>query len=227
MKVDDLNSLYVIGDVHGCYYTLMQLIDKLEKDAMLIFVGDLIDKGNFSKEVVEFVMNDQHQCILGNHEALMLEHIEGVLNGDKSPEWSSKKYFGGYKTIASYKDDYKILQKHMAWMRELPRYIEIEKFFITHAFGLPYYRRRDMSYSHKALMSNRPLDKQEWGWDWEEGYEEYDVVNIYGHEVVDEIDTSKKQIGIDTGCVYGKSLSAIELGSMKVVSVQVDKRDII
>ena len=224
-KIGDY-PVYVIGDVHGCYYTLMKLLEKLEQESALIFVGDLIDKGNFSKEVVEFVMNSQHQCILGNHESLMLEHMEDALSNRKSSDWSEKSYFGGYKTIAQYRHDTTTLKRDMAWMKSLPRYIEIDKYFITHAFALPYYKRRAMPEVYTGLMSNRPSDKQKWGWDWEEGYEEYDVINIYGHAVVDEIDLGKNYIGIDTGCVYGKSLSAIELGSMEVISVQVDERDI-
>lgn len=53
----DLTNTFVIGDVHGCYYTLLNLVKKLPSDANLIFVGDLCDKGNFSKEVIEFVMH--------------------------------------------------------------------------------------------------------------------------------------------------------------------------
>ena len=45
--------MYIIGDVHGCYNTLMELIAKLPKDAKLCFVGDLIDRGPNSKDVVE------------------------------------------------------------------------------------------------------------------------------------------------------------------------------
>jgi serine/threonine protein phosphatase 1 len=224
--MNNLNNIYVIGDVHGCIFTLKQLIAKLPKNAELIFVGDLIDKGNFSKEVVEFVMAGGFQCILGNHESLMLEHIDGVLLGEKTPNWSTKSYFGGYKTIADYKDDSTTLKRHMKWMRTIPRYIEIDKFFITHAFALPYYNRRDLPEVHIGLMSNRPSDVDEWGWDLEEGYENYDVVNIFGHAVVDKVDLSSNNVGIDTGCVYGKSLTALALGTMSVYTQAVDVRDI-
>jgi serine/threonine protein phosphatase 1 len=224
--MNNLSNTYVIGDVHGCLFTLKQLIAKLPKDAKLIFVGDLIDKGNFSKEVVSFVMNAGFQCILGNHESLMLEHIEGVLFNGETAKWSTKKHFGGYKTIGDYKDDTNTLKKHIAWMKTLPRYIEIDKFFITHAFALPYYKRRDSSDVHVGLMSNRPSDFEEWGWDWEDGYEDYDVINIYGHAVVDEVNLSCNHVGIDTGCVYGKNLTALSLDTMSVYTQVVDVRDI-
>ena len=44
---------YIIGDVHGHYDTLMRLVDRLPQDAELIFVGDLIDRGSQSAEVVD------------------------------------------------------------------------------------------------------------------------------------------------------------------------------
>ncbi len=217
---------YIIGDVHGCFYTLQKLIAKLPKEASLIFVGDLVDKGNFSKETVEFVMQNGYPCILGNHEYLMLLHIEEVLDGKSNPDWFVNSSFGGYKTVENYRNDPQRLQEHLTWIKTLPRYIEIENYFITHAFGLPYYKRKNLQSSHTALMSNRPSDIKTWGWDWEEGYEQYDIINIYGHDVVKEIETDKNHIGIDTGCVYGNQLTALELGTMRCYTQEVDSRDI-
>ena len=62
---------YIIGDVHGHYETLMQLVAKLPSDAKLIFVGDLIDRGSRSAEVVKFVREGEHGCVMGDHEQLM------------------------------------------------------------------------------------------------------------------------------------------------------------
>ncbi len=70
---------YVIGDVHGEFDTLMALVAKLSKDAKLIFVGDLIDRGAKSKEVIEFVRQNNHLCVLGNHEELMLTYGESFI----------------------------------------------------------------------------------------------------------------------------------------------------
>jgi len=221
-----MKKTYVLGDVHGCYHTLLKLIKKLEKNSTMIFVGDLVDKGNFSKQVVQYVIDNHHSCILGNHEYLMLKHIkEAILEGNIS-EWSSKKSFGGYKSIQNYQDDMKTLDKHLSWIKTLPQYIIKDKFFITHGFGLPYYKRKDELTSKIALMSNRLSEKENWSWDWEREYEKYDIVNIYGHEVVEKIDITKNYIGIDTGCVYGERLSAIELDSKEIIFEPVDKRDI-
>jgi len=54
-----MKKTFVIGDVHGCFYTLMDLVKKLPKNSEMIFTGDLCDKGFYSKEVIEFVRTMQ------------------------------------------------------------------------------------------------------------------------------------------------------------------------
>lgn len=68
-------SLYAIGDVHGCYETLIRLIDKLpnKEQSNLIFVGDLIDRGKDSAKALEFVRKGNYACVMGNHEKMFLE----------------------------------------------------------------------------------------------------------------------------------------------------------
>ena len=63
--------MIVISDVHGCYKTLLALIAQLPTDEELCFVGDLIDRGPQSKDVIEFVKSNNHKCVLGNHEDMM------------------------------------------------------------------------------------------------------------------------------------------------------------
>lgn len=67
-------QIYIIGDVHGCYKTLLALIDQFpnKQNSKIVFVGDLIDKGTNSCEVVEFIINNKYDCVMGNHEGLKL-----------------------------------------------------------------------------------------------------------------------------------------------------------
>jgi serine/threonine protein phosphatase 1 len=196
---------------------------KLPKNAKLIFVGDLVDKGNYSKEVVEYVIQNKHKCILGNHEHLMINNID-----DKSSKWATQTNFGGYKTIESYKDDHEALQKHLKWMETLPSYIIKDKYFITHGYGLPYYKRRDETKSKIPLMSNRKAQKsyQKWGHDWEKDFYDYDIVNIFGHDYGSEPISDTKYFNIDSGCVYGKKLTAISLDTKELITQETDDRDI-
>lgn len=211
---------YVIGDVHGCYHTLLKLFEKIPKDARVIFVGDLVDKGKYSKEVVEFVIKNSYESIYGNHEFLMYNYIREVLiNNNKTSNWYKNRAYGGSITVNSYKDDFGLLSKHLQWFETLPRYIELDGFFITHGFGLPYYKRKDDPSSKHPLFSNR-IDDDKYKYDWE-NYENYVVTNIFGHCDFDEVLIGKNYYGIDTGCVYGNKLTAIELGTMKIIEQKV------
>ena len=68
----------IIGDVHAEYDALMRLLDRVPgvANAELYFVGDLIDRGAKSKEVVEWVREHAAGVVLGNHEWMCIEHVE-------------------------------------------------------------------------------------------------------------------------------------------------------
>lgn len=213
-------EIYVIGDVHGCYHTLLALMGKIPQNSRVIFVGDLVDKGKYSKEIVEFVIQNNYEVILGNHEYLMYNYIREVLfKNNFSSSWYKNKGYGGDLTTQSYKNHLDILIKHLSWIELLPRYIEIDNYFITHGFGLPYYKRKDEPSSKHPLFSNR-IDDNCYKHDWED-YENYDVINIFGHCVFKDVLVGKNYYGIDTGCVYGNKLTAIQLGSMRVIEQKV------
>jgi len=219
-----LKDTFVIGDVHGCYNTLKRLIQKLPKKANLVFVGDLCDRGNFSKDVIDFVVKNDYLCVKGNHEHLMQTYIQNALDkNDLSSKWASRSGWGGKQTIKSYKGESKLLKKHLKWIDKLPLYLETKDFFITHGFGLPYYKRKDEKYLH-ALFVNR-IDDSTHMKDWED-FRAYKVINIFGHCNFQEVLRGKNYICIDTGCCYGKKLTAINLKTLEVIEQKTDIKDI-
>ncbi|QOY54530.1 metallophosphoesterase [Candidatus Sulfurimonas marisnigri] len=227
IEVENIENTYIIGDVHGCFYTLQKLLVKLPVDADIIFVGDLCDRGLHTKEVIELVMKNNYHCILGNHDDYMITHIQECTdNRELCVRWNIEDYMGGEQTLLSYKDSYETMLNHVKWLESMPRYIEIDKYFITHGFSLPYYQRRNNSSAHTGLLKNRISDEDEWGHDWEKDWKSYDVVNIFGHTDYNEIEIGENYYGIDTGCVYGGKLTALQLGSMNIIEEIVDSRDI-
>ena len=116
---------WIIGDVHGCYDTLMQLISKLPEDAELIFVGDLIDRGPNSRKVIDFIRNSNHVSVMGNHEEMMVNDIESLIE-DGTPLWlGGWSGNGGDVTLSEYKDindkvDNAALQEDYEWVLNLP-----------------------------------------------------------------------------------------------------------
>ncbi|SFV62131.1 serine/threonine protein phosphatase [hydrothermal vent metagenome] len=136
---------YIIGDIHGEYQTLLALLAKLPKDAKLIFVGDLIDRGLHSREIIEYIRANKHQVVRGNHEQFMIEDGQKLIDNllaDKEVTMTNTWVFaGGIETILSYdllekhEDIYKFvknmdgiaqLQDDIEWMKSLPLYIKMD-----------------------------------------------------------------------------------------------------
>lgn len=216
--------IFAIGDVHGCYNTLLSLLMQFPKDKPyeLIFLGDLCDKGNYSKEVFEFVINNGHKSIKGNHEHMMSSFaIDSLIHNKRDSNWISNPEWGGDKTLINYENDIESLLKHINWIESLPYYIEVsigEKiFFLSHGYALPYYSRKDNEKNKRSILSNR-IDAEKYRYDWEDILQHKSVVNIFGHCNVEDVlvDVNKQYYCIDTGCVYGNKLTAIELNALKI-----------
>lgn len=213
----NIENIYVVGDVHGCFHTLQNLVTCLPKDAQLIFVGDLCDKGNFSRDVIDFVIQNNYACVKGNHEHLMETYLEDAIFHDKHSPWSADKRYGGMVTLQSYEGDHTKMLSHLEWIKTLPVYLQVENYFITHGFALPFYKHRNNPLYYKEYLLNR----------YEKGMEisNNEVINIFGHCVFEEVVTGENFYGIDTGCSYGKKLTAIQLGTMKCYQETMDPRD--
>ncbi|MCP2732156.1 metallophosphoesterase family protein [Limnofasciculus baicalensis] len=122
----------VIGDVHGHYDTLMTLLNAIapSEEDRVYFLGDLIDRGPKSAQVVEFVKQSGYTCLLGNHEQMVLEILgQGNIKGSALQAWL---YSGGYSTVNSYGEE-GISQDHMDWMRTLPTHLDLGDFWLVHA----------------------------------------------------------------------------------------------
>lgn len=213
----EIENIYVIGDVHGCFHTLQNLISRIPKDAELIFVGDLCDKGNYSKDVIDFVIDNGYACVKGNHEHLMETYLEDAIFHDKHSPWSSDKRYGGMVTIDSYQGDQSKMLLHLEWIKTLPMYLQIDKYFITHGFALPFYDQRNNPDFYNDYLLNR----------YEKGMyvANNEVINIFGHCAFDDVISGENFYGIDTGCSYGKKLTAIQLGTMQCYYETMDPRD--
>lgn len=122
----------VIGDVHGHYNGLMGLLEAIAPggDDEVYFIGDLIDRGPQSCQVVDFVQKNAYPCILGNHEQMLLDVIGGgAMAAHVQQSWL---YSGGYATISSYPDS-TIPQEHLEWMQNLPTYLDLGDYWLVHA----------------------------------------------------------------------------------------------
>jgi len=203
-----MERVFVIGDIHGCLTLLRRLIDKIpwdpEKDR-LIFVGDYIDRGEDPKGVVDFILelkriSEKVDCILGNHEAMLLDYLKG-----KNRELYL--FNGGTVTLASYRfsrkneDDPLIPEDHLRFFNELKPYIELENYYIVHAGFRPGIKIEDQS-----------LEDMIWiRYEFIESNYDFGKKVIFGHTPMQEPLIMHNKIGIDTGAVYGNKLTCIQL----------------
>jgi serine/threonine protein phosphatase 1 len=122
----------VIGDVHGHYEGLMTLLEAIApmSDDEVYFLGDLIDRGPQSAQVVDFVKESSYQCLLGNHEQMLLN----ILTSGRipTPAVQAWLYSGGQATVASYQEA-TIPGEHLEWFKELPTYLDLGDIWLCHA----------------------------------------------------------------------------------------------
>lgn len=122
-------STYIIGDVHGCYDELMMLLKKIQfkpSSDQLIFVGDLINRGPKSLEVLRFVkdLGSSAQVTLGNHDISLLAYATGIYHGRGTD----------FPKMMKAKDSEQLAE----WLRQQPLLIHDDKLdiMVTHA-GIP------------------------------------------------------------------------------------------
>ena len=197
-----------IGDVHGCLEELQAMITRLkvtDKDRV-IMLGDLINRGPNSAGVVRFVHNAGFESLMGNHE---------------------DEYLAEFR----FEDRYARLREELGhelhdWIQARPLYIEGERFMAVHA-GLepgrhPSKSRRNILLNIRTWdgsgMDMKNLENPPW-------YELYQGKRpvFYGHWARQGLNIRRNTIGLDSGVVYGRKLSAYILEEKKLVQVDAFK----
>jgi serine/threonine protein phosphatase 1 len=125
---------FAIGDIHGCAKALRSLIESIDPqpDDMLVFLGDYIDRGPNSRDVVEQIIAVRNRCrvvaLRGNHEIMLLGVACGGLDDSV---WLSN---GGKATVTSYGGCLsKIPPDHLAFFQDLVPYYESSDAIFVHA----------------------------------------------------------------------------------------------
>ncbi len=235
---------YAIGDVHGEFDTLIKLTEKLPEDAKLVFVGDLIDRGPDSSKVVDFVRNGNHQCVLGNHEDMMIEEGEKMSrlreNYTLDELWAIN---GGLETLESYgivetSDDGKRF-KYTKNKESIDKFIDDAEWMETLPLGVEI--RRDDIYlaviSHSTISTvwdnslrnikrgdkNYEKMKHHIIWNRSKPFSDRSptetfphMCNVVGHTITKEVDARYGWVNIDTGCTSRGKLTALNLETLEV-----------
>lgn len=216
----------IVGDVHGCLSELKELLTKVQfKNQIdrLIFVGDLINKGPDSFGVLQLVARElETEVVMGNHEISFLRYINDTL------ESHELRYVTQGAKVAKH---WKKLNAEMSadssfdwidWLQQRPFYIEEEQFIVVHA-GVaptmtlaetpPHILTKIRNWDGVGKNLKQPKDPA-----WYELYHAPKLI-IFGHWAEKGLVWRNNAIGLDTGCVYGKKLSALVLPEKKLYQV--------
>lgn len=218
--------VYAVGDVHGRFDLLQDLIGRIaadnearaQRDVHVVMLGDLIDRGPQSREIVELFLKGapsfaKWHFIMGNHEEMLLKLID-------QPDASLMPQFlryGGRETFESYGAPQRVLdtpdlyapdtlpfyipEEHRAFLRLMEDGILVGDYFFTHA----------------GIRPGVPLDDQEQQdlrWirrDFLESEADHGMIVIHGHTVSEEVEVRANRIGIDTGAYKTGRLTALGL----------------
>jgi len=219
-----MGRLFAISDIHGCFKPFYELVFnaiKLTKLDQLILLGDYIDRGNQSKEVIDFIIDLKREGfritpLTGNHEVML---INSYYNQDELPLWLINS---GLTTMESF---------------HIKSIMDLDNLYLRFFIGLEYYKIiGNFVFVHAGFNDMAPdpfLDKDGMIWECGLSYSNPMLSGktiVHGHRpktvsfVEKLISERSKIIPIDTGCVYEKEtgygiLSALEVNSMTLFSV--------
>lgn len=197
--------IYAIGDIHGQLDQLRVLLAEIKRHAGAnayrgIFMGDYVDRGARSREVVNLVRakvtGPGHgfgtwAALRGNHEEMMAEEWQKADADDAL--WRAN---GGRETLKSYEGHMGELARDAAWAMTLPTHIETENHIFVHA-GL----------SPRYCLAEQPDAVKLWIRGWEKDDYNFGKHVVYGHTPRDRPRLRRFSTGLDTGACYGGPLT--------------------
>lgn len=209
-----------LSDLHGCFNTMVRLLNAAPKPFQLILLGDLIDRGPSSRKVVEFAMANAIPTVMGNHESLalafyqrnarcanMYDHGVWLDNGGKNtiPNWPTLDK-RNRSTPAAYqrynRDQYlggRVPDEVLDWMEGLPAYLypstqmdaNGRRLLASHTgYGL----EADNGHWFTALWGRHGLDAPP--------FPDDGLFRCYGHTPRKAAEITDQYAMIDTGCAY-------------------------
>ena len=198
---------YAIGDIHGCHDLLLALLQGIDDHAAgqpyrLVFLGDYIDRGPDSAGVLATVRRLQESspdtvvCLMGNHEALMLE---AAADPSRAQLWLRN---GGDAALASFSINNvsELPSDIVDWVRQLPTSYEDEHRYYVHAGVNPARPLSDQT-DHDRLWIRKPFLEAE---------HDFGKHIVHGHTPLRTPSPDERlyRTNLDTAAVYGGALTA-------------------
>jgi len=215
-----MSRTIAIGDIHGCADALRAILKLIrpEKEDTIVTLGDYVDRGPDSCDVIEQLIELSKKCQLvalrGNHEQMMLD---GCRRKADFPLWIMN---GGDATMYSYgeRDPRRLPKRHMQFLKSTVLYHETEAHLFVHA-----------NYDEKKLMAEQSLEVMIWRRldECMPGKHYSGKVAFVGHTITfDEPFDMGHLVCIDTGCFAGGALTAMDVHSRQIWQVNMHGRQV-
>ena len=222
-------NLFAIGDIHGCLKELTSLhkkiltYDKFEvKNDIIIYLGDYIDRGKNSKEVINQILklkdnNIKTINLMGNHDEFMIDFLFNKKNNIKS--WLN---FGADQTFRSYnieivefiKDGFEedvidklrktmiknMEESHINFFKNLELSYSSENYLFVHAGIDPYKKLSEQSEKDYLWSRSEKFFSKDF---------KSEKIIVHGHTPEENIVNDPYRINVDSGCYFSGKLSSV------------------
>lgn len=224
--------LYAIGDIHGCLEELGLMIEflksseKLGQQDQLVFIGDYVDRGPESKQVVQYLVDLSAEFpktvfLKGNHEDMLLSYLG--IEGDTGIYYLQN---GGRETLLSYgvKEDAPpsellaaIPESHLRFYRSLDRYAVTDSCVFVHAGLNPLVKLEDQIDDDIFWIRDEFIMN----------IHHFNKLVVFGHTPFEDVLVhAPYKLGIDTGLVFGHRLSCVEFSCGHLMQIERSKREL-
>lgn len=209
--IENHQRTIVVGDLHGCYDELTDLLAMLNfglRDRV-VAVGDLIVKGPKNRQVLDLFISDRRfTSVLGNHDRALLQ----LWRREKNKFTRAQKAAARELEFAR--------DKYESYLSSLPVQIDLGSHLVVHAGlrpGVPP-EEQDVDDLLELRTLGRKKRTSRKGVPWYQVYDGEKIV-LFGHWPAPQPRRATRAIGLDTGCVYGRRLTAYIIESGEFVSV--------
>ena len=219
--------LVIIGDIHGCYDELVELLDRVapRADDVVVSVGDVVQKGPAAARCLDLWRERGYLAVKGNNEIKLLHSAHPILrffhrqNRDVLRRGDLLRYIGGWPLVIDFPNEQAAIVHggFLPDMRVTPEDVERNQHLIDH---LRWIRRKNGEWTAVPKEKRKKSDVL-WAEKWRG-----ERTLVYGHTPVPEPRFDRCALGLDTGCVYGGSLTAAVYanGEWTTTSVRAKKK---
>lgn len=226
-------TTYIVGDIHGCFREWIRFkskIESLDTEAEFILVGDILDKGANSFEMLQWAREkiypgSRYQMVLGNHEEEKIRWLQQVLLCPKKELWKDREVAGKWLSSDGMEFFRSCLEKHWGevQLRELYQWLAMLPIFMEKEADTLGEKRKYVIAHSRQQLENAGIEILQ---------QEPDCILVHGHQpttlepckskgaIPGKIWIREKDINVDCGLVYGVAKEKGLYGDLAALRLQ-------